>query len=546
MSTKPYTSDYRYGQIHLTKDFLTIGEEVIQTRSILNVNTFISVTSKKKYWAFFLIAIGLLTSIFIVGIFFLMWGLYLYSVSRKYYLQILLKGSAPMFIQLSSKRIMRKVERNFTIRLQHFRQEEESRNIQLNNALVINFSSEFDEKLTKQIEIIFPTNYSSQSTPSDFFDYSLDFVELALGRIKVYDIKINIDKWFKNENDYVHANEPIFSFTLFVGNYSYHIEKKLIKYAEVSGVLHIPIHVSNQFYHTHNLYTIYKDEKTKLELLFINTPNLTVNPSTRDVIIKWSSVCSIIGLNGIHTWSEKDRLDLIFSFNYFEGSDFIVFTYNPKQLKLFPGVVFSFTFSNNQSLDLVIDSDSYKSLNYLQDGFYESKIKIFGNELRLFIDYDLDNWSIFFPAQSHTIKGIDFNPSYYFTIKDFQKAIRKFALDYFSIVNKKVKDYSVPLSRPESIHNEYIDVSNCSVYLMIDQNTRFHKIGISNSPQHREKTLQSEKPTIELLASKRFPARKIAESFEKALHVAYKEKRIRGEWFDLDDVEVNQIIEALQ
>jgi hypothetical protein len=37
------------------------------------------------------------------------------------------------------------------------------------------------------------------------------------------------------------------------------------------------------------------------------------------------------------------------------------------------------------------------------------------------------------------------------------------------------------------------------VYLMIDKNTGYHKIGFSKNPKHREKTLQSEKPTIELL-----------------------------------------------
>ncbi|MBE0393647.1 hypothetical protein BJQ96_03519 [Flavobacterium sp. PL0002] len=80
---------------------------------------------------------------------------------------------------------------------------------------------------------------------------------------------------------------------------------------------------------------------------------------------------------------------------------------------------------------------------------------------------------------------------------------------------------------------------------MIDLTNNFHKIGISNSPKYREFTLQSEKPTIELLASKKFINRKIAKSFENALHSAYSDKRLRGEWFNLDEAEINEIVYTL-
>ncbi len=85
----------------------------------------------------------------------------------------------------------------------------------------------------------------------------------------------------------------------------------------------------------------------------------------------------------------------------------------------------------------------------------------------------------------------------------------------------------------------------CYVYLMKDTTNLYYKIGISNKPKYRERTLQSEKPTIELICFKQFQTRKIAESFEKALHAAYNSKRIRGEWFKLDENDVNQIKESL-
>lgn len=86
----------------------------------------------------------------------------------------------------------------------------------------------------------------------------------------------------------------------------------------------------------------------------------------------------------------------------------------------------------------------------------------------------------------------------------------------------------------------------CFVYLMQDEINGYYKIGISNKPDYRERTLQSEKPSIEMIACKRFPTRKIALSIESALHSAYNQQRIRGEWFKLDDVDVAAIIETLK
>jgi len=84
------------------------------------------------------------------------------------------------------------------------------------------------------------------------------------------------------------------------------------------------------------------------------------------------------------------------------------------------------------------------------------------------------------------------------------------------------------------------------VYLMIDTTNNFHKIGISNSPEYREKTLQSDKPTIELICAKKFPSRKIAESIEKALHTTFADKRLRGEWFELNNTEIEDIKETFK
>jgi hypothetical protein len=81
----------------------------------------------------------------------------------------------------------------------------------------------------------------------------------------------------------------------------------------------------------------------------------------------------------------------------------------------------------------------------------------------------------------------------------------------------------------------------CYVYFMFDTKSQYYKIGISNLPEWREKTLQSEKPSIKLIAAKKFVNRRIAANFEKALHDSYSHKRKRGEWFQLDQEDINEI-----
>ena len=69
---------------------------------------------------------------------------------------------------------------------------------------------------------------------------------------------------------------------------------------------------------------------------------------------------------------------------------------------------------------------------------------------------------------------------------------------------------------------------------------------MSNNPEYRERTLQSEKPTIEKVCARQYPSRIIAEAIESALHKAFGEKRLRGEWFDLTQEEVEMLKATLR
>lgn len=89
--------------------------------------------------------------------------------------------------------------------------------------------------------------------------------------------------------------------------------------------------------------------------------------------------------------------------------------------------------------------------------------------------------------------------------------------------------------------NNIVKPEKSKVYLMIDHNTGYYKIGRSKNPQKRENTLQSEKPTIELL----FSSDELPIDIEKLIHNEFSNKRVRGEWFDLTEEDVDYIKKRL-
>lgn len=120
---------------------------------------------------------------------------------------------------------------------------------------------------------------------------------------------------------------------------------------------------------------------------------------------------------------------------------------------------------------------------------------------------------------------------------------------FCAYIRKNMEMFTCYGYQPESSQNfddsKRNNTKQCYVYLMHDLANGYYKIGISNNPEYRERTLQSEKPTIELIIAKEFPIRRLAEAFEAALHKTYESKRLRGEWFRLDSNDVEDLKNAL-
>lgn len=107
-------------------------------------------------------------------------------------------------------------------------------------------------------------------------------------------------------------------------------------------------------------------------------------------------------------------------------------------------------------------------------------------------------------------------------------------------------DVNVIITKNENVLNEFIcdnfknnflkKQDDFKTYIMYDSNTEMYKIGKSKNPKFREGTLQSKKPTIDLILI-------CDKDIEIELHCKFNSKRGRGEWFSLDSDDVLDIIE---
>lgn len=77
--------------------------------------------------------------------------------------------------------------------------------------------------------------------------------------------------------------------------------------------------------------------------------------------------------------------------------------------------------------------------------------------------------------------------------------------------------------------------SDFKTYLILNNRNKYVKIGKSLNVLKRERTLQSEEPDLTLIYY-------TDEDVETELHREYKHKRLRGEWFNLSEKDIDDIV----
>ena len=280
--------------------------------------------------------------------------------------------------------------------------------------------------------------------------------------------------------------------------------------------------------------------KTKEEAflaLYCTDPYIEQDPFTNTRKIVWKGKPKIL----FSPFSFYDNVivrlsnQLFFSLEFVDGKGVIVFKVNDK-LKLSKGDNISILFENGKILDFQVQKKPIKR------GFDTIICTLYQDDIDLFLQSKMASYRLTFNKEGESPITEECGSFYGQYLLDAQVSYVKYYLD---TLNKLLPDYHLPKKKVEIMPMEY-KFNWCYVYIMRDNTNGYHKIGISNKPEYREKTLQSEKPSIEMLACKKFPTRKIAEAIESALHTAYSQQRVRGEWFNLDDVDVAAIIETLK
>lgn len=275
------------------------------------------------------------------------------------------------------------------------------------------------------------------------------------------------------------------------------------------------------------------------------TDGLSNDPLTGELRVKWQKTSAY--------YFVCEGLDFEIELNIKGGYPCLHFRYSRPRLHIgdsicfhygrMPFIVFTIEGTPHRfndklyEVDIPITEDDLSKLT--SENFVELSFRFAGsleNTVPSRIFYGQSSWNAF--------KRLDANEKLnkFSAVQIFKLYVEEYKKSITNLDKNTTGGQSNPLqSNPQGNSRE----ESCYVYLMHDANTNFYKIGISKDPDYRERTLQSQKPVIEMITAKKFPNRKIAEAIEKALHKVFDEQRIRGEWFRLNNNEVEQVKETL-
>lgn len=372
--------------------------------------------------------------------------------------------------------------------------------------------------------------------------------------------------WNKETGDYVNEGDIIGR--LVCNRFNQDTKKSFEIKCRGTGILCIDIEKNEwgetEFESPISFYSLYRDLKTfikkspKKELFWDSSFSCLIEEDIFDksIALSWKKIADrrvhddykSKEFYNVFEMTSSDAKSIFISLQVRNNEVFIVFSVKSDELRLMDGDEISLLLQNTDGSKLIIQK--VLSNNIIVEDFYEIYdtsyfCPLSRKDLLDLSSFYCTNWRIKF-NRSHkpTITGENqsvWTPKIIALIL-FRKYVKIFQYKLSDLEN----DYEI-IYADEYGDNEEPKATNqpCYVYLMMDTSNGFYKIGMSNNPEYRERTLQSEKPTIEKVCAKEFPNRAIASAIESALHKTYESKRIRGEWFALDADDVSAISRTL-
>jgi len=372
------------------------------------------------------------------------------------------------------------------------------------------------------------------STTKYVFHYD-DILKEDMNNCNINDIRnaqfLFVDDFYVTDGDFVKKNDPILKVSCDLLDRNKFFVLRAIQDGYIDFYIHenddkeIPSIILQDM----ELYFLYENEIVK----FYSVPEIKIDKFTKNKCITWLLVGGInrysTPANSIHVLMENEG-NLHFSIEHHDQTNYIIFKYYRNQISLSNPFLIIFLLDNDEKINFVVEN----KIN--NNGLTILQCKISQNHFMELIKNKLIGIRIQSKDSINKIDSVGFDPWYNGNIDSVLKI-------YIAAFLNAIEEEEITIFEEDDTTN-YSD-DKCYVYLMHDLTNGFCKIGISNNPIYREGTLQSEKPTIELLAKKQFPNRKIAKSIEKSLHEAYGEYRVRGEWFELSDNDLDAIRKTL-
>lgn len=121
-------------------------------------------------------------------------------------------------------------------------------------------------------------------------------------------------------------------------------------------------------------------------------------------------------------------------------------------------------------------------------------------------------------------------------LKKYSIEQREISLAYadavYTMLNERLQKLEAKFTLPS------LDTRVAYVYLMRIIGTKECKIGKSIKPLDRLVNFEQAGVNLELLSTIEFPSEKLALSAEKFLHLVFKDKHLKGEWFLLEESDI--------
>ena len=336
-------------------------------------------------------------------------------------------------------------------------------------------------------------------------------------------------------------------------------------YSPVSGIIVIGKNAGNKEYsyqeemEINYLFSIYKDKQSLLSWHYNLGNDAITNKDIFEgtISLEWNKVAGRElprskddffeeGYRGFEMCSDTDQY-LVVSLRVKNNVPYIVFSVNSRSIRLSNGDTVELLFENNYGEKNVLTFPITRDIiDESLKGIYDVSFfcKLSESDIECMRENNCVSWRVKFDKQP-LISVVGYNESSWCPREYAGDVFRAYVEEYMDQIEELKAEYPIEFAPALTDLKSSIANESCYVYLMCDTSNGYFKIGISNNPEYRERTLQSEKPTIEKLCAKEYPNRAIASAIESALHKTYESKHIRGEWFALDVDDVKAILGTL-